>query len=103
MCDGELTTKKIAALTRHHARQADLANGLLPANTNRPLTHAEVLRDFAGVIPYSHAQPYLRVQSVDAPMNDETTSELAVGKRVRAEAEGKQEQTGQCRGRVGTK
>lgn len=33
----------------------------MPADSNRPLTHAEVQTLFGGVIPYSHSQPYLRV------------------------------------------
>lgn len=41
--------------------KADRAGGLLPADSNRPLTHAEVQTLFGGVIPYSHSQPYLRV------------------------------------------
>ncbi|GAA6008439.1 hypothetical protein JCM10207_007109 [Rhodosporidiobolus poonsookiae] len=41
--------------------KADLSAGLLPASSNRPLTHAEVLALYGGVVPYSHCQPYLRV------------------------------------------
>ncbi|GAA5975423.1 hypothetical protein JCM10908_005158 [Rhodotorula pacifica] len=41
--------------------KADREAGLLPADSNRPLTHAEVQTLFGGVIPYSHCQPYLRV------------------------------------------
>ncbi|BGP38863.1 tRNA dihydrouridine synthase [Rhodotorula kratochvilovae] len=39
----------------------DYASGLLPPDSNRPLTHAEVQTLFGGVVPYSHCQPYLRV------------------------------------------
>ncbi|GAA5837128.1 hypothetical protein JCM11251_005261 [Rhodosporidiobolus azoricus] len=39
----------------------DYSAGLLPPNSNRPLTHAEVVSSFDGVVPYSHVQPYLRV------------------------------------------
>lgn len=41
--------------------QADRTAGLLPADTNRPLTLAEVQTLFGGQIPYSHCQPYFRV------------------------------------------
>lgn len=47
------------------AIRADLETGRLPAGSLRPLTHAEVVAKFDKVIPYSHAQPYLRVPQVD--------------------------------------
>ncbi|KAL8279907.1 hypothetical protein RQP46_007757 [Phenoliferia psychrophenolica] len=62
--------------------QADLAEGLLPPNSYRPLSHAEVTASFGGVIPYSHCQPYFRVAAAEedaasAPLasNDERVSE----------------------------
>lgn len=46
-------------------QKVDLAEGLLPPNSSRPLTHAEVGAKYDGVIPYSHAQPYYRVASAE--------------------------------------
>ena len=50
--------------------RADVEEGLLPKGVLRPLTHQEVVDQFGGVVPYSHAQPYMRVPEaapVDAP------------------------------------
>lgn len=58
--------------------QVDLADGHLPANSFRPLTHAEVVKDFGGVIPYSHAQPYFRIAA------DEPVAAPSIADRKRA-------------------
>ncbi|KAI5479226.1 trna-dihydrouridine synthase 1 [Pseudohyphozyma bogoriensis] len=67
--------------------QADLVEGNLPADSHRPLTHAEVVANYAGVIPYSHAQPYLRVTSPE-PVVEPSKEEIAASvgdKRIREE------------------
>lgn len=44
----------------------DVEEGVLPKGALRPLTHKEVVEQFGGVVPYSHAQPYMRVPEADA-------------------------------------
>ncbi|GJN87643.1 hypothetical protein Rhopal_000598-T1 [Rhodotorula paludigena] len=64
--------------------KADRAAGLLPPDSNRPLTHAEVQTLFGGVIPYSHCQPYLRVtKPQDAKNEDELFKVDGEAKRKR--------------------
>ncbi|SGY16639.1 BQ5605_C012g06935 [Microbotryum silenes-dioicae] len=55
------TSQILLILTHTLLFQADLVEGHLPPNSFRPLTHAEVQATYGGVVPYSHAQPYLRV------------------------------------------
>ncbi|GAA5874031.1 hypothetical protein JCM1840_006124 [Sporobolomyces johnsonii] len=56
--------------------KADLAAGLLPADSNRPLTHAEVETLYSGVIPYSHCQPYLRVTKPESAQEEEQLKQV---------------------------
>ncbi|GEM06607.1 tRNA-dihydrouridine synthase 1 [Rhodotorula toruloides] len=65
--------------------KADRQAGLLPPDTNRPLTHPEVQTLFNGVVPYSHCQPYLRVTN---PTEGREEHEL---KKVDGEAKRKRE------------
>ncbi|KAK4703612.1 tRNA-dihydrouridine synthase 1, partial [Phenoliferia sp. Uapishka_3] len=65
--------------------KADLAAGLLPPNSHRPLTHAEAIADFNGVVPYSHAQPYYRVAAAEESSVLVDSTELQVSeKRARS-------------------
>ncbi|BGP06936.1 tRNA dihydrouridine synthase [Rhodotorula toruloides] len=67
----------------------DRASGLLPPDTNRPLTHPEVLTLFNGVVPYSHCQPYLRVtKPVEGKEEDELKKVDGEAKRKRDAEEG---------------
>lgn len=75
-----------------YLRQVDLADGSLPADSHRPLTHAEVTNNYAGVIPYSHAQPYLRVMSAEPVA--ELPEDKIQAKRAREEEE--TEAVGEC-------
>lgn len=69
--------------------QMDRASGLLPPDTNRPLTHPEVLTLFNGVVPYSHCQPYLRVtKPVEGKEEDELKKVDGEAKRKRDAEEG---------------
>ncbi|GAA6052050.1 hypothetical protein JCM3770_002340 [Rhodotorula araucariae] len=63
----------------------DYAAGLLPPDSNRPLTHAEVVELFGGVVPYSHCQPYLRVTK-PADAGEETALRGADGEAKRKRA-----------------
>ncbi|KAM0788629.1 hypothetical protein ACM66B_001748 [Microbotryomycetes sp. NB124-2] len=62
----------------------DREKGELPANSNRPLTHQEVLEKYGGEVPYSHAQPYMRVVAADVA--DGAVGEQASEKRPRDES-----------------
>ena len=53
-----------------NSSQADFAAGLLPPDSNRPLTHAEVVSLYGGVVPYTHCQPYLRVSKPAEPAEE---------------------------------
>lgn len=44
--------------------QIDREQNHLPPNSQRPITHQEVIDNLSGIIPYSHAQPYLRIGTV---------------------------------------
>ncbi|GAA5931621.1 hypothetical protein JCM1841_004729 [Sporobolomyces salmonicolor] len=69
--------------------KADLAEGLLPADSNRPLTHAEVETLYGGDIPYSHCQPYLRVTKPENAQEEELLKQVDNdAKRKREEDEG---------------
>jgi len=60
----------------------------LPQGSYRPLTQEEVNTQYAGKVPYSHCQPYLRVSK---PENEKEEGELKKvdneAKRKRAEME----------------
>ncbi|GAA6034437.1 hypothetical protein JCM8097_002724 [Rhodosporidiobolus ruineniae] len=65
--------------------KADREANLLPASSNRPFTHPEVVALFDGVVPYSHCQPYLRVTK---PVEGKEEVEL---RKVDGEAKRKRE------------
>ncbi|GAA5831172.1 hypothetical protein JCM5353_006541 [Sporobolomyces roseus] len=68
--------------------KADLKASYLPQGSYRPLTQEEVNTQYAGKVPYSHCQPYLRVSK---PENEKEEGELKKvdneAKRKRAEME----------------
>ncbi|KAK4050949.1 tRNA dihydrouridine synthase [Microbotryomycetes sp. JL221] len=68
--------------------KADRDSGELPMDSNRPLTHDEVQQKYGGTIPYSHAQPYMRVVAVEATAEGVQAGEASAKRTREGEAQG---------------
>ncbi|KAK4053568.1 tRNA dihydrouridine synthase [Microbotryomycetes sp. JL201] len=61
--------------------KGDRERGDLPTDSNKPLTSQEVAEKYGGNIPFSHAQPYMRVVSAEEPaeaMSDKRARDVEV-------------------------